>query len=118
MIRPGVRDVPFTGRRPRTTPGIALTTNGSASNAWPRLSKTRLLGLRPNSPQRRRPAAHLPLFATEETDLHALRSPGPDCSDEAIARRWQQTAPAQEVQPGLNEVTYQQPARSVSAIGG
>jgi cyclic pyranopterin phosphate synthase len=56
------------------------------------------------------------LFATEETDLRAaLRSGAPD---EEIARIWRLAMWGKKAGSGLNDPTFLQPERPMSAIGG
>ncbi|WP_151775610.1 GTP 3',8-cyclase MoaA [Streptomyces abyssomicinicus] len=56
------------------------------------------------------------LFATEETDLRgALRSGAPD---EEIARIWRTAMWGKKAGSGLDDPTFLQPARPMSAIGG
>jgi cyclic pyranopterin phosphate synthase len=56
------------------------------------------------------------LFATEETDLRgALRSGAPD---EEIARIWKAAMWGKKAGSGLDDPTFLQPARPMSAIGG
>ncbi|MBV2355087.1 GTP 3',8-cyclase MoaA [Streptomyces sp. J2-1] len=56
------------------------------------------------------------LFATEETDLRAaLRS---DASDEEIAERWRKAMWGKKAGAGLDDPTFVQPDRPMSAIGG
>jgi cyclic pyranopterin phosphate synthase len=56
------------------------------------------------------------LFATEETDLRgALRSGAPD---EEIARIWKTAMWGKKAGSGLDDPTFLQPARPMSAIGG
>ncbi|MGW1022764.1 GTP 3',8-cyclase MoaA [Streptomyces sp. NPDC002577] len=56
------------------------------------------------------------LFATEETDLRgALRS---DASDEEIARIWKLAMWGKKAGSGLDDPTFLQPERPMSAIGG
>ncbi|MDQ1013032.1 cyclic pyranopterin phosphate synthase [Streptomyces sp. V4I23] len=56
------------------------------------------------------------LFATEETDLRAaLRSEAPD---EEIARLWQTAMRGKKAASGLDDPSFLQPERPMSAIGG
>ncbi|MFI8345786.1 GTP 3',8-cyclase MoaA [Streptomyces sp. NPDC085596] len=56
------------------------------------------------------------LFATEETDLRALlRS---DASDEEIAELWRKAMWGKKAGAGLDDPTFVQPDRPMSAIGG
>ncbi|MFE7381194.1 GTP 3',8-cyclase MoaA [Streptomyces zhihengii] len=56
------------------------------------------------------------LFATEETDLRtALRS---DAPDEEIARIWKQAMWGKKAGSGLDDPSFLQPERPMSAIGG
>ncbi|MET9498999.1 GTP 3',8-cyclase MoaA [Streptomyces sp. NPDC006552] len=59
------------------------------------------------------------LFATEETDLRAaLRADGPQSSDENIARIWKLAMWGKKAGSGLDDPTFLQPDRPMSAIGG
>ncbi|MEU4995635.1 GTP 3',8-cyclase MoaA [Streptomyces sp. NPDC021622] len=59
------------------------------------------------------------LFATEETDLRAaLRSDDEDGSDENIARIWKLAMWGKKAGSGLDDPTFLQPDRPMSAIGG
>jgi cyclic pyranopterin phosphate synthase len=59
------------------------------------------------------------LFATEETDLRAaLRADGPDGSDENIARMWKLAMWGKKAGSGLDDPSFLQPERPMSAIGG
>jgi cyclic pyranopterin phosphate synthase len=56
------------------------------------------------------------LFATEETDLRAaLRS---DASDKEISRIWQLAMWGKKAGSGLDDPSFLQPERPMSAIGG
>ncbi|GDY82163.1 hypothetical protein SAVCW2_13620 [Streptomyces avermitilis] len=56
------------------------------------------------------------LFATEETDLRAaLRS---DAPDEEIARIWRLAMWGKKAGSGLDDPSFLQPERPMSAIGG
>ncbi|MDR7364460.1 cyclic pyranopterin phosphate synthase [Marmoricola bigeumensis] len=56
------------------------------------------------------------LFAREESDLRAALRGG--ASDEEIARRWQQAMATKLPGHGIDDPTFLQPARPMSAIGG
>lgn len=56
------------------------------------------------------------LFATTETDLRALIRTGAD--DHAIEQAWRTCIAGKARGHGINDVTFQQPARPMSAIGG
>ncbi|MEU6843114.1 GTP 3',8-cyclase MoaA [Streptomyces sp. NPDC046716] len=59
------------------------------------------------------------LFAREETDLRAaLRADGPEGDDEAIARIWKLAMWGKKAGSGLDDPTFLQPDRPMSAIGG
>ncbi|NEB81079.1 GTP 3',8-cyclase MoaA [Streptomyces sp. SID14478] len=59
------------------------------------------------------------LFATEETDLRAaLRADGPESSDENIARIWKLAMWGKKAGSGLDDPSFLQPERPMSAIGG
>ncbi|MFJ4712592.1 GTP 3',8-cyclase MoaA [Streptomyces sp. NPDC088785] len=59
------------------------------------------------------------LFAREETDLRAaLRSQGPEGEDENIARIWKLAMWGKKAGSGLDDPTFLQPDRPMSAIGG
>ncbi|MEV5611426.1 GTP 3',8-cyclase MoaA [Streptomyces sp. NPDC052225] len=59
------------------------------------------------------------LFATEETDLRAaLRADGAESDDENIARIWKQAMWGKKAGSGLDDPTFLQPDRPMSAIGG
>ncbi|MCZ7426630.1 GTP 3',8-cyclase MoaA [Micromonospora sp. WMMA1949] len=56
------------------------------------------------------------LFATEESDLRGALRDGAD--DEELARRWRAAMWAKRAGHGIDDPTFLQPARSMSAIGG
>ena len=56
------------------------------------------------------------LFATSETDLRALMRGGAD--DEAIARRWREAMWGKLPGHGIDDPSFLQPTRPMSAIGG
>jgi len=56
------------------------------------------------------------LFATTETDLRALLRSGAD--DDALEQSWRTCVAGKARGHGINDVTFQQPARPMSAIGG
>lgn len=56
------------------------------------------------------------LFATEESDLRSLLREGAD--DDAIEQAWRTCIAGKARGHGINDVTFQQPARPMSAIGG
>ncbi|BCB85984.1 GTP 3',8-cyclase [Phytohabitans suffuscus] len=56
------------------------------------------------------------LFATEESDLRGALRGGAD--DEEIARRWRAAMWAKRAGHGIDDPTFLQPARPMSAIGG
>ena len=56
------------------------------------------------------------LFATEESDLRGALRAGAD--DEELARRWRSAMWAKRAGHGIDDPTFLQPARSMSAIGG
>ncbi|WP_018787483.1 GTP 3',8-cyclase MoaA [Micromonospora sp. CNB394] len=56
------------------------------------------------------------LFATEESDLRGAMRDGAD--DEELARRWRAAMWAKRAGHGIDDPTFLQPARSMSAIGG
>ncbi|NED83983.1 GTP 3',8-cyclase MoaA, partial [Streptomyces sp. SID11233] len=56
------------------------------------------------------------LFATEETDLRALLRSGAD--DEAVAERWRAAMWGKKAGSGLDDPSFLQPTRPMSAIGG
>ncbi|MFI7304316.1 GTP 3',8-cyclase MoaA [Micromonospora aurantiaca] len=56
------------------------------------------------------------LFATEESDLRGALRDGAD--DEELARRWRSAMWAKRAGHGIDDPTFLQPARSMSAIGG
>ena len=56
------------------------------------------------------------LFATEESDLRGALRDGAD--DEELARRWRVAMWAKRAGHGIDDPTFLQPARSMSAIGG
>ncbi|MGN6160313.1 MAG: GTP 3',8-cyclase MoaA [Marmoricola sp.] len=56
------------------------------------------------------------LFATEESDLRVLLRGG--ASDDIIEQAWRTSIAGKARGHGINEVTFQQPARPMSAIGG
>jgi GTP 3',8-cyclase len=59
------------------------------------------------------------LFAREESDLRsALRSDASDASDADIAARWQAAVAAKLPGHGINDPSFLQPDRPMSAIGG
>ncbi|GAA2289762.1 GTP 3',8-cyclase MoaA [Streptomyces kunmingensis] len=59
------------------------------------------------------------LFASEETDLRAaLRAEGPENSDENIARIWKLAMWGKKAGSGLDDPSFLQPDRPMSAIGG
>ncbi|MEU6389927.1 GTP 3',8-cyclase MoaA [Streptomyces sp. NPDC046939] len=59
------------------------------------------------------------LFATEETDLRAaLRAEGPENNDENIARIWKLAMWGKKAGSGLDDPSFLQPDRPMSAIGG
>ncbi|MEU1687362.1 GTP 3',8-cyclase MoaA [Micromonospora sp. NPDC005707] len=56
------------------------------------------------------------LFATEESDLRAALRAGAD--DEELARRWRAAMWGKRAGHGIDDPTFLQPARPMSAIGG
>jgi cyclic pyranopterin phosphate synthase len=56
------------------------------------------------------------LFATSETDLRALLRSGAE--DDEVARRWQQAMAGKLPGHGINDPSFLQPNRPMSAIGG
>ncbi|MGN6722637.1 MAG: GTP 3',8-cyclase MoaA [Marmoricola sp.] len=56
------------------------------------------------------------LFATTESDLRGLLRAGAD--DDAIEQAWRTCIAGKARGHGINDVTFQQPARPMSAIGG
>ncbi|ODB75668.1 MULTISPECIES: GTP 3',8-cyclase MoaA [Micromonospora] len=56
------------------------------------------------------------LFATEESDLRGALRDGAD--NEELARRWRAAMWAKRAGHGIDDPTFLQPARSMSAIGG
>ncbi|MEU4476597.1 GTP 3',8-cyclase MoaA [Micromonospora sp. NPDC023966] len=56
------------------------------------------------------------LFATEESDLRAALRAGAD--DEELARRWRAATWGKRAGHGIDDPTFLQPARPMSAIGG
>ncbi|WP_089154860.1 GTP 3',8-cyclase MoaA [Micromonospora sp. NBS 11-29] len=56
------------------------------------------------------------LFATEESDLRGALRAGAD--DEDLARRWQAAMWGKRAGHGIDDPSFLQPARSMSAIGG
>lgn len=56
------------------------------------------------------------LFATEETDLRAALRSGAD--DEELARRWKLAMWGKKAGSGLDDPSFLQPSRPMSAIGG
>jgi cyclic pyranopterin phosphate synthase len=56
------------------------------------------------------------LFATEESDLRGALRAGAD--DEELARRWQVAMWGKRAGHGIDDPTFLQPSRSMSAIGG
>ncbi|MEV7351901.1 GTP 3',8-cyclase MoaA [Micromonospora chalcea] len=56
------------------------------------------------------------LFATQESDLRGALRDGAD--DEELARRWRAAMWAKRAGHGIDDPTFLQPARSMSAIGG
>jgi cyclic pyranopterin phosphate synthase len=56
------------------------------------------------------------LFATEESDLRGLLRGGAD--DEAIADAWRTAMRGKRAGHGIDDPTFLQPARPMSAIGG
>ena len=56
------------------------------------------------------------LFATEESDLRAALRGGAD--DAELARRWQAAMWSKKPGHGIDETSFLQPARPMSAIGG
>ncbi|MET7468945.1 GTP 3',8-cyclase MoaA [Micromonospora sp. NPDC005211] len=56
------------------------------------------------------------LFATEESDLRGALRDGAD--DEELARRWRAAMWVKRAGHGIDDPTFLQPARSMSAIGG
>ncbi|MFI7213060.1 GTP 3',8-cyclase MoaA [Micromonospora maritima] len=56
------------------------------------------------------------LFATEESDLRAALRGGAD--DDELARRWRAAMWAKRAGHGIDDPTFLQPARPMSAIGG
>ncbi|WP_435587646.1 GTP 3',8-cyclase MoaA [Micromonospora aurantiaca (nom. illeg.)] len=56
------------------------------------------------------------LFATEESDLRGALRDGAD--DDELARRWRSAMWAKRAGHGIDDPTFLQPARSMSAIGG
>ncbi|MET8910297.1 GTP 3',8-cyclase MoaA [Micromonospora sp. NPDC004551] len=56
------------------------------------------------------------LFATEESDLRAALRAGAD--DEELARRWRAATSGKRAGHGIDDPTFLQPARPMSAIGG
>jgi cyclic pyranopterin phosphate synthase len=59
------------------------------------------------------------LFATEETDLRAaLRAEGPENNDAEIARIWKLAMWGKKAGSGLDDPSFLQPDRPMSAIGG
>ncbi|MFG1720301.1 GTP 3',8-cyclase MoaA [Micromonospora chalcea] len=56
------------------------------------------------------------LFATEESDLRGALRDG--AADEELARRWRAAMWAKRAGHGIDDPTFLQPARSMSAIGG
>ncbi|MGC4894232.1 GTP 3',8-cyclase MoaA [Micromonospora sp. DT31] len=56
------------------------------------------------------------LFATEESDLRGALRAGAD--DEELARRWRAAMWTKRAGHGIDDPTFLQPARSMSAIGG
>jgi cyclic pyranopterin phosphate synthase len=56
------------------------------------------------------------LFATEESDLRGALRAGAD--DEELARRWQVAMWGKRAGHGIDNPSFLQPSRSMSAIGG
>lgn len=56
------------------------------------------------------------LFATSETDLRGLLRSGAD--DDALEEAWRTCIAGKARGHGINDITFQQPARPMSAIGG
>ena len=56
------------------------------------------------------------LFAREESDLRAALREG--ATDEEIAQRWQRAMGTKLPGHGIDDPTFLQPARPMSAIGG
>ena len=56
------------------------------------------------------------LFATEETDLRGALRAGAD--DDELARRWRTAMWGKRAGHGIDDPTFLQPARPMSAIGG
>jgi cyclic pyranopterin phosphate synthase len=56
------------------------------------------------------------LFAREESDLRALLRSG--AADDEIASRWQAAVAVKQPGPGINDPSFLQPDRPMSAIGG
>ena len=56
------------------------------------------------------------LFATEETDLRGALRAGAD--DDELARRWQAAMWGKRAGHGIDDPSFLQPARPMSAIGG
>ena len=73
-------------------------------------------GLRPHPAHRRRPGPHLPVrHARRRTCARALRSGAPD---EEIARIWRLAMWGKKAGSGLDDPSFLQPDRPMSAIGG